>query len=71
MDAGAQDLRCLPWHVVKLTARMQAANSGSNLILMRVREGVGHGTSEKEGRHTQNVDWLTFCIDQLGLEPSN
>ncbi|MGH8506957.1 MAG: prolyl oligopeptidase family serine peptidase [Stenotrophobium sp.] len=69
MDAGAQDMRCLPWHVRKMAARLQPANGGVNPILMRVREGVGHGAYDKEGRRTQDVDWLTFFIDQLGLSP--
>lgn len=69
MDAGKQDLRCPPWHVRKMAARMQAANASPHPILMRVRDDVGHGASDIEGLRAQGTDWLTFCIDQLGLKP--
>lgn len=36
-------------------------------MLMRVREGVGHGATDVKGRNEQGTDWLTFFIDQLGL----
>ncbi len=70
LDAGKQDVRCPPWHVRKLAARMQPANAGSHPILMRVRDDVGHGASDVEGQRAQGVDWLTFLMDQLGLEGS-
>jgi prolyl oligopeptidase len=66
-DAGAQDLRCPPWHVRKLAARLQPANSSAHPILMRVRDGVGHGANDVKGRNEQGTDWLTFFIDQLSL----
>lgn len=67
LDAGKEDVRCTPWHVRKMAARMQPANTGSNPILMRVREGVGHGANDVKGQDAQGTDWLTFFIDQLGL----
>lgn len=68
LDAGKEDMRCPPWHVRKMAARMQPANGGPNPILMRVRAGVGHGANDIEGQRLQGTDWLTFCIDQLGLQ---
>lgn len=68
LDAGKQDVRCPPWHVRKMAARVQLATSGSHPILMRVREGVGHGAHDVAGLRAQSVDWLTFFIDQLGLK---
>lgn len=68
-DAGKEDVRCPPWHVRKMAARMQPANTSSNPILVRVREGVGHGAKDVAGMRSQGVDWLTFFIDQLGLAP--
>lgn len=69
LDAGSQDLRCPPWHVRKQAARMQPANAGPHPILMRVREGVGHGAADVEGQRAQGSDWLAFFIDQLDLKP--
>ncbi len=68
LDAGKQDVRCPPWHVRKMAARMQLANQSPNPILMRVREGVGHGAHDVAGQRAQSADWLTFFIDQLGLK---
>jgi prolyl oligopeptidase len=67
LDAGGKDVRCPPWHVRKLAARMQPANGGPNPIVMRVREGVGHGAADIEGQRKQSTDWLAFLIDQLDL----
>lgn len=69
MDAGKCDVRCPPWHVRKMAARLQAANTNSNPILMLVREGVGHGPANYESTVTHGRDWLTFFVDQLGLAP--
>ncbi|MDM4769854.1 prolyl oligopeptidase family serine peptidase [Solimonas sp. SE-A11] len=69
LDAGKQDLRCPPWHVRKQAARMQPANAGPHPILMRVRDGVGHGAADLAGQRAQGADWLAFFIDQLGLAP--
>lgn len=68
LDAGKNDVRCPPWHVRKMAARMQPANAGPNPVLMLVREGVGHGASDVRGQQAQGTDWLTFFVDQLGLQ---
>ncbi len=68
LDAGKNDPRCPPWHVRKMAARMQPANAGSNPILMRVREGAGHGSVGQADQRALDADFLTFFIDQLGLE---
>lgn len=67
LDAGKEDLRCPPWHVRKMVARLQPANAGPHPVLMRVREGVGHGAADMEGQRAQGLDWLHFFVDQLGL----
>ncbi len=67
LDAGKEDLRCPPWHVRKMVARLQPANTGPHPILMRVRDGVGHGAADVAGQRAQGADWLAFFIDQLGL----
>lgn len=69
LDAGKSDSRCPAWHVRKMAARIQPANTSANPILMMVREGVGHGAADKDGQRRQGADWLAFFIDQLGLAP--
>jgi prolyl oligopeptidase len=70
LDSGSNDVRCPPWHVRKMAARMQSANAGPNPILMRVRvrDGAGHGTVGFEEHQLQESDVLTFFADQLGLD---
>ncbi len=68
LDSGEKDDRCPPWHVRKLAARMQAANTGANPLLLRVREGSGHGERRPAGKRAEGADFLTFFIDQLGLK---
>ena len=67
LDSGEKDDRSPPWHVRKIAARMQPANAGSNPILLRVREGSGHGERTPQGQRSEGSDFLTFFIDQLGL----
>jgi prolyl oligopeptidase len=67
LDAGKNDPRCPPWHVRKMAARMQPANNGPNPILMRVRDGAGHGSVGLKDQRAEQADWLAFFIDQLGL----
>jgi prolyl oligopeptidase len=68
VDSGNSDARCPPWHARKMAARLQPANTGPHPILMRVRQNVGHGAGDVEGLRLQSTDWLTFFMDQLGLE---
>jgi prolyl oligopeptidase len=67
LDAGKNDGRCPPWHVRKMAARMQPANLGPNPILMRVRDGAGHGSVGLKDQRAEQADWLAFFADQLGL----
>ena len=67
LDAGKNDARCPPWHVRKMAARLQPANAGPNPILMRVREGAGHGSVGQADQRALDADFLSFFMDQLGL----
>src|SRR3546814_10408340 len=73
LDAGKSDSRCPAWHVRKMAARIQPANQGSHPILMLVRDGVGHGAADVEGRseeHTSElqslmrISYAVFCLKQ-------
>ncbi len=70
IDAGDTDPRCPPWHARKFTARMQAANSSDEPILVRIWENVGHGwATPKEVQVTESTEWLAFTMRQLGMTP--
>ncbi len=43
LETGANDPRVTSWMLTKMTARLQAANSGPNPILLRVDFDAGHG----------------------------
>lgn len=68
LDAGDTDPRCSPWHARKLGARMQAAQTGTAPILVRIWENVGHGwATDKDVAHEQTTEWLAFVFQQLSL----
>ncbi|HEX2589257.1 MAG TPA: hypothetical protein VHL51_13375, partial [Gaiellales bacterium] len=62
------DPRVDAYHPKKMAARLQAATSGSEPILLRIASG-GHGIG---GSLDETVDKLTevytFIFDRLGLE---
>lgn len=63
---GANDPRVEPWHSRKMTARLQAAQSGDAPILLRTSDTSGHGrdTSLSE-RIAETSDVLSFLFSQL------
>lgn len=63
--AGANDMRCWPWHARKLAAALLAANRGGRPILLRVSEQGGHVSVRK-----QAAEWLGFAMRELGLAPA-
>lgn len=67
LDSGSNDPRCPPWHVRKMSARLQQANAGPHAILQRVRDGAGHGAVGSEAMQLQDTDFVAFFADQLGL----
>ncbi|GAB3857886.1 hypothetical protein GCM10028801_17000 [Nocardioides maradonensis] len=70
VQAGANDPRCRPWHARKLVARLQAAQQGDAPILVHVFEDAGHGAAtDHEVVLAQDVEWLGFLVQQLGLTP--
>lgn len=70
VQAGATDPRCRPWHARKFVARLQAAQEGDAPILLHVFEDAGHGAATSpEVVVAQDVEWLGFLVQQLGLSP--
>ncbi|MCB1275109.1 prolyl oligopeptidase family serine peptidase [Prosthecobacter sp.] len=66
--AGETDGRVNPAHSRKMTARLQAATSSANPILVRLSSASGHGmgTALSE-KIAQRADVLAFLFDQLGM----
>jgi prolyl oligopeptidase len=67
IDSGLNDPRCPPWHGRKLAARLQQASSSDNPVLLRVREGAGHGAVGRAAQHLLEVETLAFLAEQLAL----
>ena len=68
MQTGENDGRVNPMQSRKMTARLQAANSGDHPILLATTSAAGHGIgSPLSVRVGQTADYLAFLFDQLGM----
>jgi prolyl oligopeptidase len=68
LTAGEFDPRVDAYHAKKMTARLQAATSSSQPVLLRVESG-GHGLGNSlDQRVSQLADIYTFLFDRLGLD---
>jgi prolyl oligopeptidase len=64
---GVNDPRVPSWMVAKMVARLQAANSSSRPILLRVDFDAGHGIgSSRPQRERLRADILSFILWQSG-----
>jgi prolyl oligopeptidase len=64
---GANDPRVAPWHMLKMTARMQAATSSGRPVLLRIDYDAGHGMgSSLTQRANQLADEWSFALWQMG-----
>jgi prolyl oligopeptidase len=64
---GANDPRVSPWHLLKMTARLQAATSGKKPILLRVDYDAGHGIgSSKTQRDLILADQTALLLSVAG-----
>ena len=67
---GDNDGRVAPYESRKMTARLQAASSSSNPILLRTGAAAGHGIGTAlSTRIEEETDVYAFLIDQLGMVP--
>ncbi|WP_116140372.1 prolyl oligopeptidase family serine peptidase [Trinickia diaoshuihuensis] len=64
---GANDPRVSPWHMLKMTARVQAATSSGRPVLLRVDYDAGHGigSSVKQTADRYADEWA-FSLWQTG-----
>jgi prolyl oligopeptidase len=66
--AGEFDPRVDAWHAKKMVARMQAATSSDEPILLRMEAG-GHGMGQSLDQLVGLwTDYYTFCFDRLDLK---
>ena len=69
VTTGAQDGRVAPWQSRKMTARLQAATSSKNPVLLRTDFGAGHGIGTSLAiRIEEQADTYAFLVDQLGIK---
>lgn len=66
---GESDTRVEPMHAFKMAARLQAANSSENPILLRVESRAGHGAGKPLAKRIEEeADKWTFLFEQLGVQ---
>jgi prolyl oligopeptidase len=66
LTTGVTDPRVAPFHVAKMTARLQAATSSGKPILLRVDYDAGHGIGSTRSQQDREVaDTYAFLLWQL------
>jgi prolyl oligopeptidase len=69
LTSGANDPRVDPWHSRKFCARLQAANTSANPILLRTSAKAGHGMGNSlDETIAERTDIYAFLIHELGVE---
>ncbi|UPW00234.1 prolyl oligopeptidase family serine peptidase [Halorussus gelatinilyticus] len=67
-ETAAGDTRVHPGHARKMTARMQAANTGEKPVLLRTETEAGHGVGKPTSMVVaEQLDRWAFLYDQLGV----
>jgi prolyl oligopeptidase len=67
LTAGESDALAKAYHAKKMTARLQAATSSSQPVLLRVRPG-GHGPGSLDQRVSELADIYAFLFDRLCID---
>jgi len=67
METGDNDPRVNPAQSRKFTARLQAASSSQNPILLRTFADAGHASSASADLQQQFADAFTFLFQELGV----
>jgi prolyl oligopeptidase len=68
ITTGDHDERVFPAHSFKYTAALQAAQSGSNPVLIRVETRAGHGAGMPLSKRIEaTVDQYAFMARELQL----
>jgi prolyl oligopeptidase len=67
---GANDPRVDPWELFKMTARLQAATSSKNPILLRIDYDAGHGMgSSKTQRDLITANQAALLLSRAAMSP--
>jgi prolyl oligopeptidase len=66
LSAGENDTRVDAWHAKKMTARLQAATSSDQPVLLRL-ESTGHLAGSLDQSIDETTDLHAFIFDQLEL----
>jgi prolyl oligopeptidase len=67
LTAGESDPFAKAYHAKKMAARLQAATSSSQPVLLRVRPG-GHGPGSLDQRVSELADTYAFLFDRLSID---
>jgi prolyl oligopeptidase len=68
LTTGANDGRVPPHESFKMAARLQAATSSSNPVLLRTEAAAGHGIGTSLAvKIEEKTDVYSFLVDQLGM----
>jgi prolyl oligopeptidase len=69
LTTGVTDPRVAPFHVAKMTARLQKASSSGKPILLRVEFEAGHGIGSTRGQQDrETADTYAFILWQTGAK---
>jgi prolyl oligopeptidase len=69
LETGINDPRVDPWHMAKMTARLQAATASGKPVLLRVEYAGGHGGiggTKKQAQERLADEW-SFLLWQFGV----
>ena len=67
LTTGLNDPRVSSWEPTKMTARLQAANSSKNPIILRVETDAGHGIGSTRGQRDHELaDEFAFILWRTG-----
>lgn len=69
VKTSLNDSQVMYWEAAKYTAKLRAAKTGSQLVLMKTNMGAGHGgaSGRYDALHELAFD-MAFILSQLGIE---
>ncbi len=67
LATGQNDPDVDPWHMAKMTARLQAATASAKPVLLRVEYAAGHGENTQKQYQGWLADSWSFLLWQFGV----
>src|SRR5690606_24251838 len=69
ITTGDHDDRVVPAHSFKFAARLQAAHSGDNPVLIRIETDAGHGAGKPMSKILdEQADVWAFMLYEMGIK---